>query len=91
MGMAASPAAAPISSEGKPNWQVPAGWQEVSGGQFLVAKFTLAGDGGATAAVNVSSSAGEGGGLIGNVNRWRGQLGLAPLSEAEVNQIGHDD
>ena len=46
----------------------------------------LTGDGGATAAVNVSSSAGEGGGLIGNVNRWRGQLGLAPLSEAEVNQ-----
>ena len=65
---------------------MPAGWQEVSGGQFLVAKFTIAGDSGATAAVNVSSSAGEGGGLVGNVNRWRGQLGLAPLSEAEVNK-----
>ncbi len=85
-GMAASSAAAPISNEGKPNWQVPAGWQEVAGGQFLVAKFTIAGADGATAAVNVSSSAGEGGGLIGNVNRWRGQLGLAPWSEAEVNQ-----
>ncbi len=82
----ASLAAAPISSEGKPNWQVPAGWQEVSGGQFLVAKFMLTGDGGATAAVNVSSAAGEGGGLIGNINRWRGQLGLVPWSEAEVNQ-----
>ena len=56
MGMGAMPAATgPISSEGKPNWQVPAGWQEVPGGQFLVAKFTLTGDGGATAAVNVSS------------------------------------
>ena len=85
-GMAASSAAAPISNEGKPNWQVPAGWQEVAGGQFLVAKFMLTGEGGATAAVNVSNSAGEGGGLIGNVNRWRGQLGLAPWSEAEVNQ-----
>ena len=85
-GMEASPAAAPISNEGKPNWQVPAGWQEVSGGQFLIAKFMLTGAGGATAAVNVSSSAGEGGGLVGNVNRWRGQLGLAPWSEAEVNQ-----
>jgi hypothetical protein len=80
MGMGApATAAGPISSEGKPNWQVPAGWQEVSGGQFLVAKFTLTGDGGATAAVNVSSSTGDGGGLLANVNRWRGQLGLQPL------------
>jgi len=74
-------ASAPISHDGQPNWQVPAGWQEISGGQFLVAKFMLAGDGGATAAVNVSMSAGDGGGLSANVNRWRGQLGLPPISE----------
>jgi hypothetical protein len=85
-GMGASPTTAPVSSEGKPNWQVPASWQEVSGGQFLVAKFMLTGDGGATAAVNVSSSAGEGGGLIGNINRWRGQLGQAPLSDDDANK-----
>jgi hypothetical protein len=85
MGMEMPPAAAPVSSEGKPNWQVPAGWQEVPGGQFLVAKFMLTGETGATAAVNVSSSPGEGGGLTGNVNRWRGQLGLGPLSDADVN------
>jgi hypothetical protein len=85
MGTLMAPTAT-ISSEGKPNWQVPAGWQEVSGGQFLVAKFMLTGDSSATGAVNVSSSPGEGGGLVGNVNRWRGQLGLAPLSEAEVNK-----
>ena len=71
-------APAPAAGGNKPNWQVPAGWQEVAGGQFLVAKFTLTGDGGATAAVNVSSSPGDGGGLAANVNRWRGQLGLSP-------------
>ena len=86
-GMGAPTASAPISSEGKPNWQVPAGWQEVSGGQFLVAKFTLTGAGGATAAVNVSSSTGEGGGLVGNINRWRGQLGLTSLSDGDVNKL----
>jgi hypothetical protein len=43
-----------------------------------VAKFMLTGDGGATAAVNISSSPGDGGGLMANVNRWRGQLGLSP-------------
>ncbi|MGA2853527.1 MAG: hypothetical protein ABSE90_05295 [Verrucomicrobiota bacterium] len=74
-------ASAPVSHEGQPNWQVPAGWQEVPAGQFLAAKFTLTGDGGATAGVNVSSSPGVGGGLAANVNRWRGQLGLAFQSE----------
>jgi len=88
MGLGAPAAAtAPVSNEGKPNWQVPAGWQEVSGGQFLVAKFTLAGDSGATAAVNVSNSPGAGGGLVSNVNRWRGQLGLSQLSDGEVNHL----
>jgi len=76
----------PVSHEGQPNWQVPTGWQEVAAGQFLVAKFMLTGEGGANAAVNVSSSAGEGGGLVSNINRWRGQLGLAPWSEAEASQ-----
>jgi hypothetical protein len=86
-GMGTPTASAPISSEGKPNWQAPAGWQEVSGGQFLVAKFTIAGADGATAAVNISSSSGEGGGLAGNINRWRGQLGLGQLSDADANKL----
>jgi len=77
---------AAVSTAGQPNWQVPAGWQEVPGGQFLIAKFNITGASGAAAAVNVSSSAGEGGGLLGNVNRWRGQLGLSPWSEADLNQ-----
>jgi hypothetical protein len=79
-------ASAPVSHEGQPSWQVPAGWQEVSAGQFLIAKFMLTGDGGVTAAVNVSMSAGDGGGLAANVNRWRGQLGLAPLSADDLNK-----
>jgi len=77
------PATGEISSEGKPGWQVPAGWTEIPGGQFLIAKFTIAA-GEAKAAVNVSTSTGDGGGLAGNVNRWRKQLGLAEFSTAEI-------
>lgn len=75
------------ATEGKPSWQVPESWKEISGGPFLVAKFVIAGADNAQAAVNVSMSAGEGGGLAMNVNRWRGQLGLNPLSEAELNKL----
>ena len=66
---------------------MPAGWKEIDGGQFLVAKFMLNGSDNSQAAVNVSMSAGDGGGVLGNVNRWRGQLGLNPLSQAEVDKL----
>jgi hypothetical protein len=72
------------SGQTKPNWERPSGWKEVPGGQFLVAKFVLSGSGDAQAAVNVSKSPGDGGGVLANVNRWRGQLGLAPVAEAEL-------
>lgn len=83
-GMGAAIGAAGSSGQAKPVWEVPAGWTEVAGGQFLVAKFTISGDDGAQAAVNVSMSSGDGGGLSGNVNRWRKQLGLAELPDADI-------
>lgn len=85
-GSAAAPANAAPTSEGQPKWDVPPGWKEVPGGQFLVAKFFIAGDAATPTAVNVSMSAGDGGGLAANVNRWRGQLGQLPWSAAELEQ-----
>jgi hypothetical protein len=84
---AQSPAVASSTTEGKPQWQVPSGWQEAPGGQFLIAKFNIAGSDNSQAAVNVSMSAGDGGGLVSNVNRWRRQLGLAELPDAEVQKL----
>ena len=75
------PSSAPQTSPGQPTWTVPAGWQSMSAGQFLVAKFKINGNNGATADVNVSSSTGDGGGLAANVNRWRGQIGLPSMDE----------
>ena len=74
-------APSPAAITGQPVWQVPADWQAVDAGAFLVAKFALTNADGAVADVNVSSAGGNGGGLEANVNRWRGQLGLPPISE----------
>jgi hypothetical protein len=82
--MAAQAASAVSSGEGKPRWNVPEGWREIPGGQFLVAKFNIVGDGSARADVNVSTSSGDGGGLLANVNRWRQQLGLSAISAADL-------
>lgn len=71
----------------KPTWTVPADWQEGQLAQFLVAKYVITDADGASAAVNVSSLAGDGGGLLANVNRWRTQLGLAPVAEADLANL----
>ena len=87
-GMPAAGQPNPATAAGdKPVWTVPAGWQEGQLAQFLVAKFIIPGTGNASASVNVSSLSGTGGGLLPNINRWRGQLGQAPLSEAAIAQL----
>jgi hypothetical protein len=72
----------------KPAWTIPAGWQEAPPSEFLVAKFIIAGEGDAKAQVNISQLAGEGGGFLANVNRWRGQLGLPP---ADASSFPHQN
>jgi hypothetical protein len=79
-------AAAPGGHGNQPKWDVPAGWQQVAGGQFLVGKFNLTGPDGAAASVNVSRSGGDGGGLVSNINRWRRQIGLEELSAEEIGK-----
>lgn len=68
-----------------PQWEVPSGWQSAPAGQFLVAKF-LVGTGDRTAEVNISRSAGDGGGWVNNVNRWRRQLGLSEVGSEEIRK-----
>jgi hypothetical protein len=87
-GMNMAGAAMPATGTGdKPTWTVPAGWQEGPLAQFLIAKYVISGKDGAQAAVNVSSLTGDGGGLLANINRWRGQLGLAPMADAELSNL----
>ncbi|MCS7089801.1 MAG: hypothetical protein RMN51_01195 [Verrucomicrobiota bacterium] len=73
------------AAEKFPQWEVPAGWQSVPAGAFLVAKF-IVGTESEKAEINISRSAGDGGGWINNVNRWRRQLGLAEAGSEEIRQ-----
>lgn len=77
---------APMMSSGgasavKPDWTVPADWRSVPPAQFLLAQFSVAGANGTEAEVNVAELNGSGGGVLANVNRWRGQIGLEPVAE----------
>jgi hypothetical protein len=68
----------------RPVWEVPPGWTEAAPTQMLLAKFLLSGQGADKAEVTVSVFPGDVGGLLANVNRWRGQLGLPPASQSEL-------
>ena len=75
-------------------FDVPQGWRTDAGSSISLAAFKID-DGGQQAAVTITRLAGDGGGLLANVNRWCGQIGLAPLStddlpthSAEINIAG---
>jgi hypothetical protein len=65
-------------------WQVPSNWQEQPGGGVRRGSFLVAGAGGAKAEMSVISFPGDVGGDLANVNRWRGQIQLPPVSEADL-------
>lgn len=65
------------------SWTVPKGWQEKPGSGFRYATFIVPGPGGATADLSVTVLDGDAGGILSNINRWRGQLGVSPLSSAQ--------
>ncbi len=63
-------------------WDTPAGWEELPAGGMRIASLRPAGHPDADCSLIVLE--GSGGGLEGNVNRWRSQLGLAPFDQAAI-------
>jgi hypothetical protein len=86
-GMPADATTSPAAPMESPTWTVPTGWTPGELMQFLVARYVIQGAGGTTAAVNVSELDGDGGGLLPNINRWRGQLGQAPISDDDAAKL----
>lgn len=64
-------------------WIAPAGWQEKPAAAMRKATFVISGANGATAELAVTAFPGDVGGDLANLNRWRGQLGLPPVTEVE--------
>jgi hypothetical protein len=81
-GAAAVPAD-PVSPGEGLRWTLPAGWKEASGGgQMRYATLTPPATG--KLDVSVIRLPGPAGGELANVNRWRNQIGLAPIGEADL-------
>jgi hypothetical protein len=63
-------------------WTLPSGWTESQGGQMRYASFKPPVQGKIDGSVVVLP--GPAGGELANVNRWRNQIGLAPIDETAL-------
>src|SRR5207302_1069371 len=66
-------------------WKVPEGWQPEGGHAERYATFKFGKD--AALELSVTHFGPESGKLLPNVNRWRGQIGLADVGEDEVGKV----
>jgi hypothetical protein len=79
--------AAPDAPSDAPKWNLPAQWVETPPRAMIFKSYSVADDSGAKAEVTVSFLQGEGGGLLANVNRWRGQLGQGPIEAGQLDGL----
>ena len=84
MGSAPSAESAPAASS---EWKIPASWKSVAPGPMQSAKFSVPEKDGAKADATISIFPNSTGGTLSNVNRWRGQLGLAQVTETELASL----
>jgi hypothetical protein len=73
----------PGGADADPSWTLPDGWQQLPGSQFRFATLRLPATqrGEKPLEISVSSAGGD---VLGNVNRWRGQLNLQPITADEL-------
>ena len=84
--MASSSFTPPVASNGghAPTWEVPSHWVISAGSAMRKASYAVEHSEG-TLDVAVTSFPGDVGGPLANVNRWLRQIGLSPITEAELD------
>jgi hypothetical protein len=65
-------------------WKKPEGWTEVPPSSMRYASFSAPADDGGKIDISVVTFPGDGGSDADNINRWRGQMGLAPVDSNTV-------
>lgn len=72
--------------KGRIEWTKPEAWSELAPTAFRKGNYVYEGSDGGKVAITVSSFPGNVGGILANVNRWRGQAGLSPITDDALEQ-----
>ena len=67
-------------------WQKPESWIDGRVSSMRMASFAIPYDDGGAADVSLTQLGGVAGGVLANLNRWRGQIALEPISEAQIGE-----
>jgi hypothetical protein len=82
-----APASAAPAGGGHPEWKAPADWKEVApANKITLAEYNAQTASGSKAKITVTPLSGMGGDLLANVNRWRRQIGLGPIEDADLEK-----
>jgi len=65
---------------------LPEGWQQLAADEMRIGNYSVTGTNGAKAQVTVISLPGAAGGELENVNRWRKQVGLQPITADDLGK-----
>ncbi len=89
-------AKAPVRKVAKPNepkpkfnpwsWNLPSSWKQGKQSSMRVGSFSVDDAQGNKLDISITSFPGDVGGLLANVNRWIGQIDLAPINETQVQK-----
>jgi hypothetical protein len=81
----AAPVAPPAAAPAAIAWDLPAGWSAAPAKPMRLAVFAVDLGGGISGECGIFVFP-TGGDRLANVNRWRGQVGLEPLAEADLDR-----
>lgn len=76
----------PAGGPARPEWHLPEGWQEIPGSGMRFATIVVE-PGDKPLEIRVTPLALAARNPLDNVNRWRGQIGLDPISQAEIGSV----
>ncbi len=68
-------------------WVAPTDWQALAPGEMRLGNFTVQSVNGSQARITIIPLPGEGGSDIENLNRWRAQVGLQPVDQAQMTGL----
>lgn len=84
----------PTASGSGLSWRAPADWKAKPLSAMRKGSFGVSGENGEEADLSITAFPGDVGGELANVNRWRSQVRLAPLSETDlpgaVTRLAHN-
>jgi hypothetical protein len=69
------------------SWTAPAQWVAKAPGAMRKGSFAIKGDNGPDADLSITAFPGDTGGLLANLNRWRGQVSIPPLAEGQLDGV----